>query len=174
MKQLETKRLIIREWEDSDSADLFEYGRDPQVGPNAGWSPHVDEEESKRLIKMFKETGDYAVVHKDDQKVIGGMGLFKQEGKPDSVREIGYVLNPKYWGKGLMPEAVEEMKRYGFEDLGLTEIWCGHFEFNMRSKRVVEKCGFVYDHTEDTVLERLDNQETQTLFYKITREDYFK
>ena len=47
----------------------------------------------------------------------------------------------------LILEAVHELVRHGFEDLGLALIWCGYFEGNIRSKRVQEKCGFRYHHT---------------------------
>ena len=47
----------------------------------------------------------------------------------------------------LISEAVHELVRHGFEDLGLALIWCGYFDGNIRSKRVQEKCGFRYHHT---------------------------
>lgn len=50
-------------------------------------------------------------------------------------------------GQGLIPEAVEELLRHGFEDLKLDRIWCGYFDGNEKSKRVQEKCGFIYHHT---------------------------
>src|SRR5689334_20952019 len=103
MKTLETNRLILRDWCESDSRDLFEYASDNRVGPNAGWPVHKNEEESKSIIKMFIENNDcYAIVLKSENKVIGGIGL--HERTPDenlqdlNQREIGYVLNPKYWG----------------------------------------------------------------------------
>ena len=50
-----------------------------------------------------------------------------------------------------MPEAAREVICHGFEDLGMTTIWCGYWEGNVKSKRVQEKVGFVYHHTCDTV-----------------------
>ena len=81
-------------------------------------------------------------------KVIGSLGIEKydEEEFPEfaekSCREIGYVLSKEYWGRGLMPEAVKEVIRYLFEDVGLDVIFCGHFLRNIQSKRVQEKCGF--------------------------------
>ncbi len=173
MKTLETERLILRKWELSDSSDLFEYAKDPNVGPNAGWSPHKNEEESKEIIKMFLDSHEYAIVHKADNKVIGSLGLFNTQNLPESSKEIGYVLSPKYWGQGLVPEAVEKVKEYGFKELKLEEIWCGHFDFNMRSKRVNEKCGFEFHHIQKDTLVHLDDREINTLMYKVTKEDYF-
>ena len=52
-----------------------------------------------------------------------------------------------YWGKGLIPEAIKELMRYCFEELGLKTLWCGYFEGNEKSLRAQEKCGFEYHHT---------------------------
>ena len=57
-----------------------------------------------------------------------------------------------FWGKGMIPEAVNEMLRHGFEDLNLQKIWCGYYDGNIKSKRVQEKCGFIYQYTKENVL----------------------
>ena len=67
----------------------------------------------------------------------------------DDEGEIGYWLGVPYWGQGLIPEAVNELIRHGFEDLNLKCLWCGYFEGNDKSKRVQEKCGFLYHHTDE-------------------------
>lgn len=54
----------------------------------------------------------------------------------------------RYWGQGLIPEAVGELLRYGFEELGLERVWCGSFEGNDKSRRVQEECGFRHCRTE--------------------------
>ena len=46
-----------------------------------------------------------------------------------------------------MPEAAIELLRHGFEDLGMRAVWCGYYDGNIKSGRVMEKCGFVYHHT---------------------------
>ncbi len=72
-------------------------------------------------------------------------------GLPKTEGEIGYWIGVPYWGQGLIPEAVRELLRYGFEDLNLSKIWCGYFDGNLKSKRVQEKCGFRYHHTSEKV-----------------------
>ena len=69
----------------------------------------------------------------------------------DDECELGYWLGKPFWGRGYMPEAAREVICHGFEDLGMTTIWCGYWEGNVKSKRVQEKVGFVYHHTCDTV-----------------------
>ena len=177
MFSLNSERLILRNWQESDSSDLYEYAKSELVGPNAGWKPHQNEEESKEIIKMFIKNNDsYAIVLKSENKVIGSIGLHNR--KPDETlndlkqREIGYVLNPNYWGKGFIPEAVNCLLNYGFNELNLDLIWCGHFDFNNNSKRVNEKCGFNYQFTKREKRKLLDNQEVNTLYYNLSKAEY--
>jgi len=178
MELVETERLILRSWSKSDYLDLHEYASDSRVGPNAGWPVHKNEEESKKIIEMFmKDDDSYAIVLKSENKVIGGIGMHKRT--PDEKlkylkqREIGYVLNPKYWGNEYVPEAVKSLIKCGFDKLNLDLIWCGHFDFNIKSKRVVEKCGFNYKFNCEKTLELLDNKVVNELFYNILKSEYY-
>lgn len=98
--------------------------------------------------------------------------------KPDDTlehldqREIGYVLNSKYWGKGYVPEAVFRVLEYCFEEMNLDIAWCGHFDFNDKSKRVNEKCGFTYKFTWDEKAHLMDDMAVRTLYYSMTKEEY--
>jgi len=126
---------------------------------------------------MFISNGDtYAIVLKSENKVIGSIGLHDR--KPEyslaelNQKEIGYVLNPKYWGIGIVPEAVNCLIKYAFDKLDLDLIWCGHFDFNTNSKRVNEKCGFKYRFRKNDKLRLLDNKEVTTLYYSISKSEY--
>ena len=146
---LETERLLLRRWTDSDAGSLYEYARDPDVGPIAGWPAHRSVEESRKVIRdVFCGKEAYAVCLKNDNRAIGAIEL-KLNGHTDLTErndecELGYWLGKPFWGQGIMPEAAREMLRYAFEDLGMTKIWAGYYEGNVKSKRVQEKCGFRY------------------------------
>ena len=178
MKETETKRLLLRNWTIKDSQDMFDYAKSDLVGPNAGWPPHKTEAESKKIISTFIKDDDVlAVMLKSENKVIGSIGLHDRS--PDekitsNQREIGYVLNPAYWGNGYIPEAVNGLLALGFYDLGLNLIWCGHFEGNQKSKRVIEKCGFNYKFQRDEVKPLLNDKVVKVHYYNITREEYFE
>ncbi|MBU0904759.1 MAG: GNAT family N-acetyltransferase [Firmicutes bacterium] len=179
LPNIETDRLLLRPWQKEDAEDLYAYAKDDRVGPMAGWAPHKNVEESLEVIGFFQSAGDtYAIEWKETGTVIGGIGLHDR--RPDAdrqhmpQREIGYVLSPEYWGKGIMPEAVEAVIHHGFVDMNLDIIWCGHFNFNNNSRRVVEKTGFSYLWTKPFVLTRLGNREVQNLLYIQTREDYLQ
>ena len=146
---LETERLILRRWEDSDAESLYEYAKNPDVGPIAGWPAHQSVEESLDVIQnVFNGKEAYAVCLKTDNKAIGAIEL-KLNGHTDMTErddecEMGYWLGKPFWGQGIMPEAVKEMLRHAFEDCGMTKVWIGYYEGNTKSKRVQEKCRFRY------------------------------
>ena len=148
--RIETERLILRPWRESDVEDFYEYARVDGVGQMAGWLPHKDMEESRQILSMFiDEKKTFALELKESGKVIGSIGLETRDadlGIPEYLqgREIGYVLNKDYWGRGLMPEAVKAVIGYCFEKLNFDWLTCGHFIQNDRSRRVIEKCGFTY------------------------------
>ena len=173
MAVLETRRLVLRPFTELDAEDLYAYARDPRVGPIAGWKPHGSIEESREIIRtVFAAPNVFAVVEKATGKVIGSAG-FVGQGHGDGAGpsdEIGYALSPAYWGRGLIPEAVERLIAYGFQDLGLREIWCAHYQENVRSRRVIEKSGFAYMFTEHLSDEFFPDR--PTLFYVLLREDW--
>lgn len=153
---LETKRLILRPWQESDAEDLYQYASSPQVGPIAGWPVHTSVENSLEIIRYVLSAPEtYAVVDKESGHAIGSVGLkigsMSSFGIPETEAEIGYWLGVPYWGRGLIPEAVTEILRHAFHNLHLEKVWCGYYDGNTKSKRVQEKCGFQYQYTNKNV-----------------------
>ncbi|MBU0997460.1 MAG: GNAT family N-acetyltransferase [Firmicutes bacterium] len=147
MKTLKTKRLILRNFSESDAFDLFDYAKLETVGPNAGWAPHQTVDESLEIIKKFIESNDvWAVELRSNHKVIGSVGLHERMTiQGEKVKELGYVLSTSYEGKGLMTEACRRVLQYAFEEEKVQKIKVAHFLGNEKSKRVIEKCGFEYE-----------------------------
>lgn len=146
---LETDRLIIREWSEMDLEDFFEYAKVEGVGQMAGWNSHTSIQESKIILEMFiKGKKTFALELKENHKVIGSLGLetlslsLSDEYENLVGREIGYVLSKDYWGKGLMPEAVNRVIKFCFEKENYDYLMCSHSVINSQSKRVIEKSGF--------------------------------
>ena len=151
---LETKRLILRPWQDTDAEDLYKYASSPEVGPSAGWPVHVSVENSLGVIRgVLSAPETYAVVLKETGHAVGSVGIMIGKASnielPDTEGEIGYWIGVPFWGQGLIPEAVKKMLHHGFLDLGLEKFWCTYYDGNMKSKRVQEKCGFVYQYTKE-------------------------
>ena len=147
--RIETQRLILRPWRETDLQDLYEYASVPGVGEMAGWKHHGSLDESRMILDMFirgKKT--FALELKSTGRVVGSLGLEEPDPDPTDAeqygREIGYVLSKDYWGMGIMTEAVRAVIEYCFLALNFDFLTCGHFLRNDRSRRVVEKCGFAY------------------------------
>lgn len=149
-KTIETDRLILRPFEQTDLDDFFEYASVEGTGEMAGWHHHQDKQKSQEILDLFiSEDKTFAVCLRQSGKVIGSLGVEKY-GMEDKLtefdgyrgREIGYVLSRDYWGRGLMTEAVRAVIDYLFNECGLDFLTCGYYDFNSRSRRVQEKCGF--------------------------------
>ena len=153
---LQTERLTLRKWRETDADSLYEYAKDPDVGPIAGWPPYKSREESLDVIRNVLCGAEcYAICEKGSDKAIGAIEL-RLNGHTDMTDrddecELGYWLGKPFWGRGYMPEAAGELLRHGFEDLGMRKIWCGYYDGNGKSKRVQEKLGFQYHHTCESV-----------------------
>lgn len=148
---IETERIILRAFKEEDLNDFYEYASVEGVGEMAGWLHHKSISESKKILEMFiTHDKTFAIVYKENNKVIGSIGIeeYEMEDKLSEFnnyrgREIGFVLSKDYWGRGLMPETVKAVIDYLFNKLDLDFLLCGHFNYNTQSKRVQEKCGFV-------------------------------
>ncbi len=175
--ELETERLILRPWLESDAEELYKYAKDPRVGPIAGWPPHQSVEDSLTIIRtVFSAPETYAIVSKETGLVIGCIGLQTGDATDKTDRadecELGYWLGVPYWGQGLMTEAAKEMIRHGFEHCGMRKIWCGYYEGNDPSKRVQEKCGFIHQWATDDVDVPLMHERRKGYVSSITKEEW--
>ena len=177
---LETKRLILRPWQEIDAEDLYEYAKDPDVGPPAGWPPHTSVENSKQIIRdILSAPETYAVCLKDG-RAIGSIGLMMKGTTTMTDREdeceLGYWIGKPFWGQGLIPEAATELIRYAFEELHKRAVWCGYYEGNEKSRRVQEKLGFVYRYTTENLDVRLMNEKRTGHTQLLTKErwDYLQ
>lgn len=175
--ELKTKRLILRPWKETDAESLYEYAKDPAVGPIAGWPVHTSVENSREIIRdVLSEIETYAVCLKEDNKAIGSIGLIPPSQSHTAARvdevEIGYWIGVPFWGNGYIPEAVKALQKRAFEDLGYDAIWCGYYDGNEKSRRVQEKCGFKYHHTEENKpCDLMGDMRTEHFNY-ITKEEW--
>ena len=174
---METERLILRPWCEDDAESLFAFAKDPAGGPIAGWPPHTSVENSREIIRNVLAVNEtYAVCLKTDNKAIGSIGLMigtqSNLDLPETEGEIGYWIGVPFWGQGLIPEAAKMLIRHAFVDLNLETLWCGYFEGNAKSKRVQEKCGFVYHHTnKDIYWKMMDDIRTEHIT-RLTRKEW--
>lgn len=173
--KIETERLVLRPWRESDLNDFFEYASVDGVGEMAGWKHHESIETSKEILKTFISNKNiFAIVYKDNNKVIGSLGIHnswvndEDEYRRLKAKEIGYVLSKDYWGKGIMPEAVKRVINFLFDEIKLDAVTICHFLHNHQSKRVIEKCGFKFVRKVKlySMVFKADYEEMQYILYK--------
>jgi len=147
---LETSRLTLRRMLKRDSLDMFEYACSPDVTEYLLWEPHRNETYTYKYLSYLQsryragDFYDWAVVWRNTDKMIGTCGFTRFHWEHNAA-EIGYVLNPGFWGYGIAPEAVRAVLRFGFINLGLHRIEARYMAGNIRSRRVMEKVGMQYE-----------------------------
>ena len=172
---LETEKLILRKFRETDLDDFYAYARDRDVGPSAGWKPHANKEESREILEKFMHSADlFAMEFKETGKVIGSVG-FHEDKKRDfnEVLMIGYALAKPYWGRGIMVEGVHAMLDYAFKKLEVRIVSAYHYPFNLQSKRVLEKTGFTYEGTLKMASLLPNGTIVDDVCYAITKKEYF-
>ncbi len=147
-----TSRLKLREIQESDLDNIFEYASNSDVTPFVIFDTHKTKEDSLSFIEFAKNEFRnktsliWAIELKEEEKMIGTIDL---RGFNNSNRcgEIGYALNKKYWNKGYVTESMKSVIQYGFDQLDLNRIesHCEHENFG--SWKVMEKCGLKYEGT---------------------------
>ena len=175
MKTIETERLILREWEIGDVDDLYDYAKNPNVGPHGGWKPHESKTESLEIMQnLFLSKYDcWALVYKENGKVIGSIGYEADVRRPEiNCRELGYAMGEDYWGKGIMTEAAMAVIQFGFEEMKLDMISIYRNPLNARSGRVIGKCGFTYEGTLRKAYKIYDGTIRDVACYSMTKEEY--
>ena len=144
---LETERLLLRPWNESDAEALYKYASEPEIGKRAGWPPHKSVEDSLEAIRsFFSNDRTWAIVLKEKEEIIGCIGyMIKGESNieiAENEAEAGYWVARPYWNKGICSEALRLMIDHCFNDRGFHTLWCDYFIDNPASRRVMEKCGF--------------------------------
>jgi len=171
IQPLETQRLLLRGWLPADLDDLYEYAKHH----TEGWEPHASREVSLLALQKFIEEDDtWAIVLKESGKVIGQLRLYPDENRGqfsarNSAKLLNYTLSEAYWGKGYMTEAVTRVVEYAFDEMHIELLTAFHVPHNLRSRRVLEKCGFQYEGTIEQGHKRYDGQVFDSVLHSILR-----
>lgn len=145
---MQTERILLRPWLDTDAEALYKYASEPEVGLRAGWSPHQSVEESLEVIRtVFRSDTIWAIVLKATGEAIGAMGYMPECNLNLPAREgeplVGYWVGKPYWNQGICTEALQLMLDKIRRETHYTSLISSHFVDNPASGRVMEKCGFV-------------------------------
>ena len=146
-----TDRLFLRRLKKEDALSMFNnWDNDPEVAKYTLWVAHKNVEETKKLIDMWLQEEKegkvirFILTEKGNDEPIGSIDTFEFV---NDVPEIGYCLSRKHWNKGYMSEACNAFVNYLFE-LGYKKVLIRADVRNIRSLKVIEKCGFKFTHEE--------------------------
>lgn len=177
-KTLESDRLILRRYRIEDAEDMFRnWAQSEAVTRFLTWEPYTSVDDVRGYIGWI--VGGYAddkynwmIEYKPTHEAIGTIDVIHIREDIASC-EIGYCMSERFWGMGLMPEALKEVIRYLFTEVGMNRIEATHDSRNPRSGRVMEKCGLRY---EGTMRQGSRNNRgiCDSVMRAILREDYLK
>lgn len=149
IRDLSTKRLILRKMQVSDSDSLFQIWSNPEVTRFMNIDRFTDKKQAKEIILLFDKLSQentairYSIIELESNKIIGSCG-FNIIDYENAKTEIGYEINKDYWGKGYAPEAVTCLIRYAFKDLKLNRIEAKVEPENLNSIKVLRKLNFLF------------------------------
>jgi len=174
---LETERIILRRFTINDAEAMFRnWASDDEVTKYLMWQAHADISVSESVINSWLELYhepeyyNWAIILKDIGEPIGSIAAVEQRDDIKMVH-IGYCIGRKWWHQGITSEALKEMIRFFFEEVGANRIESRHDPYNPNSGKVMLKCGLKYEGTmrqSDT-----NNQGIcDAAYYAILAEDY--
>ena len=176
---LETDRLILRRYRVEDADDMFRnWAQSEAVTKYLTWEPYIDIEDLKGYIQYCideyqkPDSYNWVIEHKEIGEPIGSISVIWIR-EDIAACEVGYCLSERFWGKGIMPEALAEVIRFLFEEVGMNRIQATHDARNPNSGRVMEKCGMLY---EGTMRQASRNNQgiDDSVVRAVLREDYIK
>jgi len=153
LPELETERLILRELRPEDEAAIFSYAADEDVTRYVGFPTHRSIDDTRRyMAEIFRKQQKlpltewiWAIAPKDEPGVLIGTIDIKLKSEEHGHAETEFTLTKSRWGYGLMTEALREVIRFGFDQLGVNRIRAYCRPENIASGRVLEKVGMVHE-----------------------------
>lgn len=174
---IETERLILRPFEPEDAQPMFRnWASDSEVTKFLTWPTHTSVEVTKQVVGDWCARNTdvrkylWAIEWKEIKEPIGSISAVEIEEKTETVT-IGYCIGRRWWGKGIMPEALQAVIAFFFEEVGASRIEACHDTHNPNSGRVMRKCGMTYEGT--CRAKGVNNQGIcDTSWYSILKKEY--
>lgn len=146
-QRIETQRLILRRFRIEDAEDMYNnWASDPEVTRYLTWPAHTSVDVTRALltewIPNYKDGGyfNWVMEEKETGRAIGNISVVKLNENTEAA-DMGYCMSRAYWGRGLMPEALQAVMTYLFDVVGLNRVAACHDVNNPKSGRVMDKAG---------------------------------
>lgn len=164
--------FYLRDVKLDDTEAIHSYASLGEVSKYQGWGPN-DEKDTEDHVRMVMQSDDThyhkVIVNQQSDKVIGAIEMTID--KDNDSGEIGYVLHPDFWGRGVATHAVDQILDYGFNDLKLNRISATTDKRNKGSERVMQKAGMTKEGLlRENIL--LKDGYRDTLVYSILSNEY--
>lgn len=168
--------IFIRSLTEDDLMLFYRMGSDVEACRASGARPAEDIVQAQVQLEKSMELGNcFAIVLRSAMQPVGLIYA-----SPDIHRlnkkayMLSYRLDRNYWGRGYMPQAVKYMLKFLFMNMGANVVSVAHFTENLRSKRVIEKCGFVYEGTLRREFSHWDGRILDSCVYSMLYEEYLQ
>lgn len=152
-QKIETDRLILRRFKDSDAQLMYEnWASDDDVTKYLTWQSYKSADDAKERINFLKENYvndnfyDWVIVLKEIGEPIGSIGAVDLKENINAVH-VGYCIGKKWWHQGITSEAMSAVISFFFDKAGADRIESRHDPRNVNSGRVMQKCGMKYEGT---------------------------
>lgn len=176
-KQIETERLILRKFEYTDDESMLKHWiSNPAIQAMYCEPIYTTKQEVKELLDKYinsYEKDDYyrwAIILKETNECIGQIAYFLVDNN-NHFAEIEYCIGSLFQRKGLATESAKAVIKYGLDKMNLHKVQICHKSINIASRRVVEKCGFVYEGTLRDFF-YIDGQYVDRLYYSILKDEF--
>jgi RimJ/RimL family protein N-acetyltransferase len=178
---LETERLLLRRFTESDVANLHDLDGDPEVmrfvnGGKPVSRDVIREETLPRFLRAyerFEGFGVWAAIERSTGKFVGWFEFYPRKVMVLEEVELGYRLRRSAWGKGYATEGSRALIRKGFTELGVQRVVAETMAVNAASRRVMEKAGLKYVRTfHQEWPERIEGDEHGDVEYALTKTDW--
>ena len=167
MENIQSERLILGSWQESDAPELYAICLDPELQRSGIGSYHSPEECAKTIRLWGKQNEMKVLIRKEDHRLIGLIGLGDMN-RYSQYKELEFAIAAGYRSMGYATEALRRMLYFGFGELNLLVIAAWVRSFNEKSVRVLEKCAFSYEGR----LRKHARDQGDTLCYSILREEW--
>lgn len=175
---LKGKRIYLRRFSEEDAPVFLKWGSNSRYHKLAGLEEFKNLDDAKRGAKQYSQRQDsYGICLKENDRLIGLVELYERGMDERSgllkTKEIGFLLDQDYEGRGYMTEALKLVFKEMIEKRDQVEIWAGTFADNERSQKLLENLGFKYVYTADyaQITQLFSYQEK---YYLLKKEEWLK
>lgn len=176
--KLETNRLILRRVTLDDAIDMFDnWASNPNVSRYMTWPAHTSIDVSKMVLTNWVNSYEnftyyqWGIVIKETNQLIGTISAVRFKESIGEI-EIGYCIGEKWWHQGITSEALKELIRFFFEEVGVNRIVACHEVDNPNSGKVMVKCGMQYEGLFRQAGQNGSGKLVDLKFYSILKEEY--